>query len=61
MTEAIYPARGTLDDWAYAVGKYPEIITSCRNHVYRPYPKGMANGLVFLIEMGPHNTRLLGS
>jgi hypothetical protein len=23
MTEVIYPAIGTLDDWAYAVGRFP--------------------------------------
>lgn len=23
MTEVIYPANGTFDDWAYAVGKFP--------------------------------------
>jgi len=61
MSETIYSARGTLDDWAYAAGKYPEVITSCVNYQYRPYPKNMANGLVFLVEMGPHNTKLLGS
>ena len=32
MNEAIYPATGTLDDWAYAVGKYPEIITKCAGY-----------------------------
>jgi len=49
MSETIYSARGTLDDWAYAAGKYPEVITSCANYQYRPYPKNMANGLVFLV------------
>ena len=23
MDEVIYPARGSLDDWAYAVGRFP--------------------------------------
>ena len=23
MSDVIYPASGSLDDWAYAVGRYP--------------------------------------
>lgn len=30
MDEVIYAAKGSLDDWAYSIGKYPEILTeSC--------------------------------
>jgi hypothetical protein len=30
MNEVIYPARGTFDDWAYAAGKFPALITKCK-------------------------------
>ena len=29
MDEVIYPATGTFDDWAYAAGKYNDVITKC--------------------------------
>ena len=61
MDEVIYSARGTFDDWAYAVGKHPDIITTCRNYQVEPYPTGMSNALVFIIELGPQNTLWLGS
>jgi hypothetical protein len=55
MDEVVYPATGTFDDWAYAAGKFPSIITTCNRYHYAPYPNGMANGLVFLLELGPKN------
>ena len=61
MNEVVYPATGTLDDWAYAAGRFPSIITKCDKNNPAPYPKGMAQGLVFLIEMGPHNAAQYGS
>lgn len=61
MNEVIYPASGSLDDWAYAVGRYPSIITACDNYQYQPYPQGMASDIVFLLELGPQQTALLGS
>jgi predicted deacylase len=38
MDEVVYPASGTFDDWAYAVGKFPQIITKCNGYSYEPYP-----------------------
>lgn len=61
MSEVIYPASGTLDDWAYAVGKYPSIINTCNNFEYKPYPEGMGSDIVFLLELGPQQTTLFGS
>ncbi len=61
MDEVIYPATGTFDDWAYAAGKYNEVITECQKFQYKEYSKDMANGLVFLIEMGPFQTDYYGS
>jgi len=34
MDEVIYPATGTLDDWAYAATKYPSLITTCKNQPF---------------------------
>lgn len=61
MNEVVYPATGTFDDWAYAAGKFPQFITQCRNIGFVPYPEKMANGLLFLIELGPFQNDLFGS
>jgi hypothetical protein len=34
MDEVVYAATGTFDDWAYAAGKFPTIITSCNGFKY---------------------------
>lgn len=60
MDEVVYPATGTFDDWAYAAGKFPSVISTCYGYQYAPYPNGMANGLVFLLELGPKNVKQLG-
>ena len=49
MNEVVYPAQGSFDDWAYAVTKFPEIITKCGSKLYNPYPLNMSNALFFLI------------
>lgn len=61
MTQVIYPAPGTFDDWAYAASKNPSLITKCEKYKFLPYPSQMTNGLVFLFELGPHQNQLLGS
>ena len=61
MDEVIYAAKGSFDDWAYAVGRYPSVVTHCQKQSFEPYPKGMASGLIFLLELGPQNSKLLGS
>ena len=43
MDEVIYAAKGSLDDWAYAVGRHPEVITSCVAAKIEPYPADMAS------------------
>lgn len=35
MDEVIYAARGSFDDWAYAIGRYPEIVTKCKNEHFK--------------------------
>jgi len=35
-------------------------MTNCTNFIYKTYPEKMANGLVFLIEMGPFNSDMFG-
>lgn len=58
MDEVVYPVIGTFDDWAYAASKYPEIMTKCTNNMPKlAYPEGMTNGLVYLLEIGPKNTK----
>lgn len=55
MTESIYPAAGTLDDWAYAGSWDNTVPKKCDNYEFEEYPKNMHNGLVFLFELGMHN------
>ena len=54
MTESVYPAPGTLDDWAYAGSWDPSVPHRCNAYQYAPYPPNMHNGLMFLFELGMH-------
>ena len=55
MNQVIYPAQGTLDDWAYAGSWDSSVPKTCTHYSYEAYPKNMHNGLVFLLELGQHN------
>lgn len=55
MSEVIYPAVGTLDDWAYSGSWSQSTPPQCKNFSYTPYPKEMHSGLVFLFELGRKN------
>jgi hypothetical protein len=48
MNEVVYPATGTLDDWAYAGNWDQSVPAKCDNYVYDSYPANMHHGLVFL-------------
>lgn len=62
MDEVVYAAKGSFDDWAYSIGRYPDVITkSCLGHQFEPYPSGSASDLVFLLELGPHQSTAFGS
>lgn len=52
MSESIYPANGTLDDWAYGGSWDTSVPLKCKKYQFDAYPKNMHHGLVFLFELG---------
>mgnify|MGYP006898483904 CR=1 FL=1 len=55
MNEIIYPAEGTFDDWAYAASWDTfNSIKQCNKFKFPEYPLQMHQGLVFILESGPH-------
>lgn len=52
---------GSFENWVYAVGKNPKVITECNSFKYKPYAVDTGSQMVFSISIGPKDTKLLGS